>query len=186
MRIIGGSAGGHRLKSPRTTRVRPASDKVKEAVFAILGNIEGLTVLDLFAGSGSIGLEAASRGAKFVVFIDSWASSIKLIKENACLTGLSPVIRLIKGRLPQAIRKIPSSVCPFDLVFIDPPYDRGLVGITLKALKTDKVIDPQSLIIIEHSPREGADSEGYDVVKSRSYGQTQITFLKKRIERDET
>lgn len=178
MRIIAGKAKGHRIKVPKTHSIRPATDKVREAIYNIIGSVEDLMVLDLFAGCGSVGLEAASRGAKQVVFVDARFDSIQLIKQNAQLVNLDSCCSTIKTSLPKGLAKLPKWTPErFDIVFIDPPYDKDLVSPTLKAIVDYKLVDADSLIIIEHSPREKPHSDALLLSDERHYGQTWISFF---------
>lgn len=178
MRIIAGIAKGRRLSAPKSPLIRPAADKVKGALFNILGSMEGCSVLDLFAGTGSVGLEAASRRAEFVTFVDSRADAIKLIRENISKCGFTENTSILRGTIPSILSKIPKNLIPFDVIFVDPPYDKGLILPALTAIHKNKLIDAESKIIIEHSPREKPECEGLAVTDTRKYGQTLISFLK--------
>ena len=124
MRVITGTARGRRLKEPQGMDIRPTTDKVKESMFSILQfDIEGRRVLDLFGGTGQLGIEALSRGALEVVFVDKSAAALKLIRENLELCGLSDQARVRNGDSLAYLR----SGEKFDLVFLDPPYDTGLL-----------------------------------------------------------
>lgn len=179
MRIIAGTAKGRKLFAPKSPLVRPAADKVKGAIFNILGSIEGSTVLDLFAGSGNVGLEALSREAVRAVFVESLPESITAIRKNADNCHFSQSIAIFRGKIPDILRLVKKKEGVFDLVFIDPPYDKGLLFPTLKGIHENKLIDASARIIIEHSPRESPECEGFEVVDQRKYGQTIISFLKK-------
>lgn len=181
MRIIGGFVKGRRLKAPKTFLVRPVSDKVKEAIFNILGPLENESVLDLFAGSGSVGLEALSRGASFALFVDFLAPSLACIRANLELCGFSDKATIMKGVLPSILKRLKKIKSRFDLVFIDPPYDKNLINKTLEGLFNNKLVDAQSRIVIEHSPRESPECEGFEVVDCRKYGQTIISFLEMNV-----
>lgn len=173
MRIIGGTFKGRRLAGPKSTLIRPALDQVKQAVFNILGDIEGLRVLDLFAGTGSIGIEALSRGASFAVFVDKEPEALRLIRENLRQLGLEKQAAILKRRLPF---NLPPPT--FDLIFVDPPYDRDQVNQTLRAIAREKILAPLGTVVVEHSPREQVDEDvGLFVVDQRKYGQTYVSFL---------
>lgn len=178
MRIISGTAKGRKLIAPKSPLVRPVADKVKGAIFNILGSIEGLNVLDLFAGSGSVGLEALSRGAVRAVFVDSLPESVAVIRKNAENCRFNQSIGIFRGKIPDILHLVAKKEGKFDLVFVDPPYDKGLLFPTLKGIRENKLIDAQARIIIEHSPRESPECEGFEVVDCRKYGQTIISFLK--------
>lgn len=178
MRIISGSAKGRRLASPKSPLIRPVSDKVKGAIFNILGPIEGLSVLDLFAGTGSVGLEAASRGAGKVVLVDGGDESIRLLKKNIEECEFQDTVIAVRGKIPQILKLVGSKNPPFNLVFVDPPYDKGLINKTLPFLLRYKLIDAQSTVIIEHSPREIPAAVGLEQTDSRKYGQTIVSFYR--------
>ncbi len=178
MRIIAGLAKGRRLVAPKSFLVRPVADKVKGAIFNILGNIEGKTVLDLFAGSGSVGLEALSRGAAQTIFVDALPASLEILRKNILQCGFANQASVMRGRIPLILRPIARRWNRFDLVFVDPPYDKNLIHPTLDALLENKLIDAQSRVIIEHSPRESPLHEGFALADQRKYGQTFVSFLK--------
>lgn len=183
MRIIAGIARGHPLIGPKSARIRPVLDQVKEAIFNILGPMTDLTVLDLFAGTGSLGFEALSRGAKQIIFVDNFVEALRLLRKNAEKLGFENQIKIMRGFLPRAVKSLAGFDTAFDLIFVDPPYDRDLVAPTLQALRhalraQHKLVDRHSRIIIEHSPREPALGEGFIVADERVYGQTRITILK--------
>lgn len=178
MRIVGGVLCGQSLLTPRSVKIRPASDKIRQAIYNILGSIDGLRVLDLFAGTGAVGFEALSRGAHHVTFVDQLPEALGLLHKNAVRLGLDDRSSIIKGRLPHCVCRLKASAKPFELVFIDPPYDCGLVVATLRALRRfDNLVDAESRIIIEHSPRELAHAEGFRLEDERKYGQTRLSIL---------
>lgn len=177
MRIISGTAKGRKLFSPKSHLIRPVSDKVKGAIFNILFNVEDCRILDLFAGSGSVGLEATSRGASLVVFVDSMPEAVNLVKKNILLCGFEKNTAVFRGSIPSIIPRL-KKFSPFDYVFIDPPYDKGLVVPTLTAVCRHKLVDAESRIIIEHSPKESTVCAGFSPVSVRKYGQTLVSFLK--------
>lgn len=178
MRIISGTAKGRRLVGPKSPLIRPVSDKVKEAIFNILGSVENLSVLDLFAGTGSVGLEAGSRGAAKVVLVDSGFEALKIIHQNIVACHLDETASVLRGNIPHILKKLAKKEQRFDLVFVDPPYDRGLINPSLSALLEFKLIDAQSLVIIEHSPREMPACDGMCMTDRRKYGQTYVSFFK--------
>ncbi|HBF11982.1 MAG TPA: 16S rRNA (guanine(966)-N(2))-methyltransferase RsmD [Deltaproteobacteria bacterium] len=177
MRIITGTAKGRRLFTPKSHLIRPAADKVKGSTFNILGSIEGLDVLDLFAGTGSVGLEAASRGAKNIVLVDSLPEALKLLEKNKTACEFGGHVVIWKGTLPHCLASISKKHPRFDLVFIDPPYDKGLIFPALEGVLRNKLVDAQSLVIIEHSPREIPEHPGFKQTDHRKYGQTWVTYL---------
>lgn len=178
MRIIAGSARGRILKSPRGMLTRPTLDKTRESLFNILAAypLEGAAVLDIFAGTGALGLEALSRGAAYGVFIDS--RTAPLIRQNAewcCFQGRYEVWPL---KAQQALARLQGRT--FQYIFADPPYNKNLVNSTISLICQYGLLAPDGLILMEHSKNEDiADSLQYDVVREKSYGKdTRITFIR--------
>lgn len=180
MRVIAGLAKGHKLFAPKSNRVRPALDRVKESIFSILYNVEGKSVLDLFAGCGSVGIEALSRGAIFAVFVEEWEDAIKSIERNLSHCKLQEKGHILKSKVDRAIRFLDKKGKNFDLIFVDPPYLKKLVGPTLRQLSGSKLLTADSRIIVEHHPKEEIGTiSGLCLTDRRKYGQTLISFLKK-------
>lgn len=177
MRIISGTAKGRRLQTLPGSDVRPTTDKVKEAIFsAIQFDIEGRRFLDLFAGSGQMGLEALSRGAASAVFVDSANDSVKVLKENVTATGFSELSKIYRA---DALTFLATTNEIFDIAFLDPPYAGGLLE---KALS--KVCEKMSdfgTIICEHPPEVTLPDEvnGFSVYKRYRYGKINVTTYKK-------
>ncbi len=175
MRIISGSCKGRRLYGPQSDGIRPALDKVKQAVFNILYDVSDANVLDLFAGTGSVGLEAISRGARQCVFVDAGKEALDLVRKNAALCRFENQSIILKRDIPDGIEDVFRKFGPFDLIFVDPPYDQDLVNPTLYVLEKLQVA---GRVIIEHSPREVIETYSHLSLKdTRSYGQTRISFL---------
>ena len=174
MRVISGKYRGRRLLEPSGRDVRPTADQVKEAVFNIIQfDIEGRRVLDLFAGTGQMGIEALSRGARECVFVDSSRDSLRLVKENLSRCGAeAPVVQCdALAYLRRGER--------FDLVFIDPPYDSGLAGRAMEAAKEFDILSKGGIMIAETRrdtalPFLGAD---YGTEKIYRYGRINITVI---------
>lgn len=178
MRVISGSAKGHRLIAPRGQRVRPALDKVKEAIFNILFNVEGMRVFDLFAGSGSIGIEALSRGAASAVFVEEWGEAIATIERNLRHCRLEGRANVIKCPVESAIKRLCRKDAQFDLVFVDPPYLKGFVNPTLNLLSRSTILADGATIVVEHHPKEPLlVPPGLSLTDCRKYGQTRVSFL---------
>ncbi len=183
MRIVGGRLRGARLVTPQDRRVRPTSDKVREAVFNILAHgvedfeVEGARVIDLFAGTGALGCEALSRGARFCLFIDDAPASRGMIRQNIEtleLTGVTRVFRRDAARLGPA-----GSVKPFHLLFADPPYGEGLGERALAAAAAGGWLKRGAVCVVE----ERADADfaapvGFTPLDQRRYGDTAVTFLR--------
>ena len=181
LKIVAGSAKGRKLRGPKTKGIRPATARVRESLFQILGNLEGLKVLDLFAGTGSMGLEALSRGADSVVFVDPNQAAVSLLFHNLGVTKFLDRAHVLKKKANLAIEFLHKKGDRYDLIFLDPPYDRGFVDGTLKKLHLCPLLAKDGLLLCEHSPREiPTFLSGLEVADERKYGQTTVTFLKPR------
>lgn len=181
LKITAGSAKGRKLKGPKTAGIRPAAARVRESVFQILGDLEGQRVLDLFAGTGSMGLEALSRGAAHVDFVDPNQAAVSLLFHNLKLTGFGERAHVLKKKAVPAIVGLAGKGTLYDLVFLDPPYDKGHIDATLKQLEKHPLLAERGLLLCEHSPRERPTFlGGLEVVDERKYGQTYVTFLQRK------
>ncbi len=181
MRITAGKAKGLRLKTPASRDVRPMTERARKALFDILGpRIERKRILDLFSGTGAVGLEALSRGAGEVVFVDASPKSLALIRENLRRAGFESQAKVLKRSLPQGLKNL-VSFGPFDLVFVTPPYGRGLAAKVLEALEGDLLV-PEGLVIVEEREGEGLFSETplLTLIDQRRYGQTELFFYRRR------
>ncbi|HPW44825.1 MAG TPA: 16S rRNA (guanine(966)-N(2))-methyltransferase RsmD [bacterium] len=179
MRVISGKVKGRRLKAPNSDKVRPALDQVKEAIFNILFDVEDLSVLDLFAGCGSVGIEALSRGAKSVVFVEIWDKAVESIRENLEHCKLSESATVMKMPVSRAIDVLSRREASFELIFVDPPYLQDLVNPTLEQLSHSGIAHKNSIIVVEHHPKEPVSVPASLILTdSRKYGQTRVSFLK--------
>ena len=177
MRIISGTAKGRKLKTLAGDDVRPTSDTVKEGIFsAIQFDIEGRRFLDLFAGSGQMGLEALSRGAESATFIDSSAESVKILKDNISTLGFDSASKVLRT---DAISYLSLCSDKFDIAFLDPPYAAGILEKAL-SLVCDKMSD-YGTVICEHPPEVTLpeDIKGFSVYKKYRYGKINVTTYKK-------
>lgn len=176
MRIITGSARGRRLKTPDNLDIRPTSDRVKEGMFsAIQFDIQGSSVLDLFAGSGQLGLEAASRGASSVCFVDKLPEALKIMRENIALSGLEDICEVFAS---DSISFLQSTGRKFDIVLIDPPYKSGLIeeaGALLPAR-----LNKNGIVVCEHDAFfDMPESFGALVMKKQyKYGKTKLSLFR--------
>lgn len=174
--MIAGSLGGRRLKAPPGRGTRPTSERVREALFSMLGTVEGAGVLDLFAGTGALGIEALSRGAGRAVFVERDAAAVRVLREN--LTALSlPAERaqVRRGDALAALRAARERQETYDLVFIDPPYDRAEdLGPRLTEL-LPALLAPSALVAVEND-RRAPLTLALDVDRRRRYGDTSITI----------
>lgn len=174
MRIITGTAKGKRLETLEGEATRPTSERIKEAIFSsIQFEVENRRVLDLFAGSGQMGLEALSRGADRATFIDSSREAMEIVKKNAKTTGFDDSCHYLVSDWKNYIRKA-SGREKFDLVFIDPPYAMECCADAAAYLAEREVIIPGALVVLESGTEElAADDErlvGYEIIKSTHYG----------------
>lgn len=178
MRIIAGSRKSLRLATPKGNSIRPALDQVKEAIFNILWSVEGLRVLDCFAGTGNLGLEALSRGAAHATFIDSGREALQLIHKNIAICKFEAQTTVLPFPAHVAIAKLAKQGAQFDLIFVDPPYSKDLVNPSLQQIADAQLLAPGGQIICEHFPKEIlTPPAGLALSDERHYGQTVISFL---------
>lgn len=188
MRIISGIARGRKLFTPpqKNNSIRPTADRAREGLFNILGRrVESSQVLDLFAGTGALGLEALSRGAKTVVFVDKSHLSLEIIKKNICLFPVENQQKnqfiVIKDDLqrPNFLKKIPVDIIPrFDIIFADPPYEKDLSTSILQFINDQQILKPDGMIVIEERynitlPKKLPRLEQSD---KRKYGEASFSF----------
>jgi len=181
MRVVAGIAKGHKLYVPSGQKIRPTADRVKEALFSILGpKVVDSMVLDLFAGSGALGIEALSRGASRCVFIDHSKISIDVINKNLKKTGLDARTEVLYGPVAKALDELIARGQQFDLIFLDPPYRIKLTELTgiLETLSREKLIKVSGTVALEHSVKVILrEINGLSVVTEKRYGDTGLTFL---------
>jgi 16S rRNA (guanine966-N2)-methyltransferase len=176
MRVIAGRLGGRRLKAPKGTTTRPTSDRVREALFAMLGGIEGASVLDLFAGTGALGIEALSRGARKAVFVERDPGAARILSSNLAALGI-PVEEGEVRRMDtfQGLRSAQVSKETYDLVFIDPPYRQAPeLGPELSAM-LPSLLRSDARVIVESDRRAPLELE-LPIERDRRYGDTSITI----------
>lgn len=183
MRITGGRYGGRVLASPKDKTIRPTSDKVRAAIFNILnarGLVDGANVLDVFCGTGALGLEALSNGALCCTFMDKNRDSLRLAKENFAALKIDAQHSFILGDAVKPGQR-PESIPAAGLIFLDPPYGQDLVQQTLPALEAGGWMAENAHIIVETEKAFAATAlpPGYDVLVERMYGDTKVTLLKK-------
>jgi 16S rRNA (guanine966-N2)-methyltransferase len=183
MRVIGGTARGRRLLAPRGLDTRPTSDKVKEALFSILagmtGPLDGSSVLDVFAGTGSLGIEAMSRGACKAVFIDAGREAVTVLAKNLQTTGFADRSTILSQNFRAAFTRLESAGRNFRIVFLDPPYGKGLLEKSLEQLSESTMLDEGAVVVAEHSSREEIRSAFGPLRQCdrRVYGDTALTFF---------
>ncbi|MTI69952.1 MAG: 16S rRNA (guanine(966)-N(2))-methyltransferase RsmD [Firmicutes bacterium] len=181
MRIITGLAKGHRIKAPKGLKTRPTTDRIKESLFNIIPDVSNQRVLDLFSGSGNIGIEFLSRGAEQCYFIDNNASSVKIIKENLKKTDLIKKANVYKNSVDRAIKILSKKRVVFDIIFLDPPYNKNLVKPTIEEISENNILSKEGYIIIEHEsslnlPEKISDLVNFD---TRKYKDTSISFYRR-------
>jgi 16S rRNA (guanine966-N2)-methyltransferase len=181
MRIVAGIARGRRLRAPKGRHVRPTADRVKEAVFSILESREssqGRSVLDLFAGAGTLGIEALSRGAADAVFVEPAREAGEAIRENLRATGFEAEVLAMPA--DRAIKRLATAGRRFDRVFLDPPYGEGWIERTLVALDAAGVVLAGGLIVAEHGGGEDAAPTVGRLVREleRRYGDTRVSLYR--------
>jgi 16S rRNA (guanine966-N2)-methyltransferase len=174
VRVIAGALGGRRLKAPRGTTTRPTSDRVKEALFALLGDVAGARVLDLFAGAGGLGIEAVSRGAARAVFVERDQRALRALRHNLDSLGLDAARAEVRpGEVLAALRTARGRAETYDLVFIDPPYSRASdLGHELSLL-VPPLLEPEARIVVESDRRSPLQLQA-QLERERTYGDTSI------------
>lgn len=183
MRVITGSARGRKLKTLEGQDVRPTTDKVKESLFSALQfDLEGRRVLDLFAGSGQLGIEALSRGAEKAVFTDSSKAAIAVVRENLAVTGLEKRAGVM---LADALTYLRSTPDRFDVAFLDPPYGTGLLQQAMALIP--RVMSDYGVIACEHPSEETLSEElgAFAVYRHYRFGKITVTVYRKREQKDE-
>ena len=181
MRVIAGSAKGRGLKTLAGKNTRPTTDKVKEAIFNILTPyLQGGTVLDLYAGTGGLSIEALSRGMSYAVLVDHNRQSLEIIKENLVSCGFSEVAEVYKNDAERALKALAKRGIKFDLVFLDPPYRRVNYQQLLEKFRQFELVKSQGIIVVEHDANEllAEMADSYSVIKRVSYGQIGLTVYK--------
>ncbi len=175
-KITGGQLGSRKLRSPKSSTVRPTPGRVKESLFSILMNrVEGARVLDLFAGTGAIGFEAASRGAARVVSVEADREIARMIEEAIEQLGIGNVVTLVPAPAERALYRIEG---PFDLVYIDPPYASDVPLHLLRLLLERNLLAPDALVVYEHAARRILpDIPGYRSTREEVYGDVALAFL---------
>ncbi len=186
MRIVGGKFKGKKLVIPEDTHVRPTSDRAREALFNILGHDSKMRgangplprdaiVLDAFAGTGALGLEALSRGAAHVTFLDNRAESLKLVEQNVKNMSARNCMDILR----RDATKPGKPGRPYDLIFMDPPYSENLAAPTLSALEENGWLKPEAIVVIEVAAKENVDIPSeFRLLKDRKYGAARLIFLR--------
>jgi 16S rRNA (guanine966-N2)-methyltransferase len=182
MRVVGGRLKGRNIASPTTQAIRPTADRLREALFNILihayeSPIADARVLDLFAGTGALGIEAVSRGAKFTLFVDNGSEARALLRNNVEALGLGGVTKVYRRDAADLGPAHP--VEPFSLVFLDPPYRMKLAEKALASLRDGGWLTPRALLVVEEAKDAAfAPPDGFEELERRAYDDTEFTFLR--------
>ena len=177
MRIIGGSLRGRRLLAPASAAIRPTADRARETLFNMLAHgvvaFEGISIADIYAGTGALGFEALSRGAARAIFVDQNPAALDLVRRNAMAFGMEDAVGIIRADA----RRLPSAAAPVDVVFLDPPYRQGLVPPTLMALHRQGWLKTGSIIVVETGHDEDIALPIFlDLVKDRAVGEAKLVI----------
>lgn len=182
MRVISGLKKGHKLKSPKGLDVRPTEDRIKESLFNIIGTIHNESIiLDLFAGSGSIGIEFLSRGAQKCFFVDLAATSLSVVRDNLTHTGLEKSGVIIKKDAKKAIWDFKKEKLKFDYIYLDPPFrNENLLLNVIEEIYNNQVLAENGVVIVEHEKELVLNHELYGFIKykDRNYGSKTLDFYK--------
>ncbi|MGM0419112.1 MAG: 16S rRNA (guanine(966)-N(2))-methyltransferase RsmD [Thermodesulfobacteriota bacterium] len=177
MRISGGELLRREIKTPKGNDTRPTSGVVRESIFNIIGNSAlDIRVLDLYSGSGAFGIEAISRGAASCIFAEKEALPLKCIEKNLKTLKIEDKGEILKKNLPDQIKTIYCKES-FDLIFLDPPYSNNLLNKTLEEIRKTNLASDKTLIIAEHSKKEMPDSSFFELLQTRKYGKSLVSFF---------
>jgi 16S rRNA (guanine966-N2)-methyltransferase len=180
LRIISGILKGKKLTSFQGDTIRPTSDRIREAVFNILApRIQGSVVLDLFAGTGALGIEALSRGASAATFIEKDTAALSLLRRNLKLCGFETLSTVIQWDILKSLQCLQPQDPKFDLVFMDPPYRKDLIQNTLRHLHMSRVLQKNALVVAEHSQFDSIQESpaAFKAKDERRYRKTLVSFL---------
>lgn len=179
MRVIAGQAKGRPLLVPKGRRVRPTTDRVRQSLMDILAPwTAGRVWLDLYAGSGAVGIEALSRGARRVVFVENDRRALSALEANLQRTGLAAGAEIRRQSVAQALPGLAAEGWAFDVIFADPPYEQGLVEQTVGRVAASTLLAPGGLLVVQHSARERPlPPAGWRVVREVDFGETHLSFL---------
>ena len=178
LRIIGGEFKGKKLCSVRGKTIRPTADRTRESMFNILSHrVPKTAVLDLYAGTGALGIEALSRGAESAVFVDSSRGSLSVIRRNVESCSLNDRANIIKWNIEKNLNCLKSMRTGFGLVFIDPPYNKGLWKPVINRLKEFNLIAEDGIIILEESKDMEIDQSKFNILADKEWGGTRVLFL---------
>jgi 16S rRNA (guanine966-N2)-methyltransferase len=181
MRVVGGRLRGRAIAAPKSKAIRPTADRLRESLFNILAHVfgdpvNGARVLDLFAGTGALGIEALSRGAAFTLFVDDGAEARALLRENVAALGLGGISKIFRRDATKLGDAHP--VVAFSLAFLDPPYGQGLATAALASARAGGWLTPDALVVVEEAVKaEFGPPEGFHEIDRRRYDDTEFVFL---------
>jgi 16S rRNA (guanine966-N2)-methyltransferase len=180
MRVVGGTLRSRPIAAPKSSAIRPTADRLRESLFNILTHgygdpVSGARALDLFAGTGALGIEALSRGAGYVLFVDDGAEARALLRENTQTLGLAGVTRIFRRDATALGPCYP--VEPFNLAFLDPPYGKGLAEKSLVSAREGKWLLPGSIVVVEEANGAFKPPDGYTELERRAYDDTEFVIL---------
>jgi 16S rRNA (guanine966-N2)-methyltransferase len=182
MRVVSGRLRGRAIAAPKSKTIRPTADRLRESLFNILAHafddpVTGARVLDLFAGTGALGIEALSRGGGFALFVDDGAEARALLRENVAALGLGGTSKIFRRDATKLGEAHP--VAPFSLAFLDPPYGQGLAAAALASARAGGWLMPEALIVVEEATKaEFVSPEGFREIDRRRYDDTELIFLR--------
>lgn len=178
MRVIAGKYRGRRLSGPKHQGLRPTADRVKEALFNILGTrIEDAVFLEPFAGSGAVGIEALSRGAAMAVLADQNMQSIKLVRENLKVVSPADPVRLLHLPVDRLLERLAREALCFDIIFLDPPFEAGLLPETMAAIEKYRLLKDNGVLVVEHPRKDAPPQWGPGAADTRNYGDISLSFF---------
>jgi 16S rRNA (guanine966-N2)-methyltransferase len=181
LQVLTGKIKGRKLKVPKGRTIRPTTSRIKKSIFDTLGDVSGLRVLDIFAGSGGLGIESLSRGAAQVVFIEKNPHVFKILRENVVACGFLGKAQFVCDDYMRALRELTSRGMKFDLVFIDPPYSMyDTIGVLDFISTVSGCVESGSLIVIEHENLINRGLVGFSKT-TRSFGGTKVSYFKREI-----
>jgi len=178
MRIIGGIFRGRKLKTPEAKEIRPTTGRLRESIFSAvdhrIGGFQGKRVADIFSGTGALGLEALSRGAKSATCLEKHYPALSILKENIALLKVEGQVKILKGDA----RDLPTAEKPFDVIFMDPPYAGGLASLTLKSLVEKNWVSETTLMVLEVDKKDDlVIPEGLEIIKTLKQGFRRVHFI---------
>ena len=189
MRVIGGAFRGRKLTPLKGKSIRPTADRVREALFNIIGRKTiDANVLDLFAGTGALGIESLSRGAARAVFVEQASSSLAIIHKNISLCKIEEKSKIIQWDILKNLNCLHSYQGCFNLIFIDPPYNQQMAEPALRHLASGRLPAPDAIAVVEHNPAQGVQSPvpEWIAIDQRRYGRTQLSFFRFNANRTNT